>query len=190
MSDNKSQADNQAAEPVQEPISNNSDNLEPVTTGEEPKFTQTDVNNFVSKRVNEVKAKFADYDEMKAKVAELEPKVELIAELEASLKETLSETLSELDEEKVKDLVPEGLDVLAQLNFIRKNRKHLLKVQTSQDSPGNPTKPITNMPESNKPRETVNNLAYGGGKYATLGEFATKDPHGYREWAKKNPRKN
>ncbi|MDD3566307.1 MAG: hypothetical protein PHN90_11630, partial [Methanothrix sp.] len=44
-------------------------------TDDEKKFTQADVDRIVQERVNREKAKFADYDEIKAENADLKAKL-------------------------------------------------------------------------------------------------------------------
>lgn len=149
-------------------------------------FTQAQVDEIVQARLARAKVKYED--EIKTKLETLAPKAELAEKSEAALKEILTDIESELDSEKLTDLLPEGLDTLGRLNYIRKNKKHLLKegdtsIQATQ-TVTTEEKPKPKIPESNKPKVTPEVKEFGNGKYATIGEYAKNDPVGYRAWAK------
>lgn len=81
---------------VDENVSTNQGDTSTVNEGVET-YTQQQVNKIVSKRVNEVKKQFADYEQLKEQVEQLQTKIKLITDdkkaVEAKYTETVYNTM-------------------------------------------------------------------------------------------------
>lgn len=145
-------------------------------TKEEKTFTQTDINEIVAGRLKKEREKYADYDNLKTSVGELQEYKTKYTELEKSskvnedaLKEVFEGFTSELDDEK-KALIPEQLNLVDKIKYINKNRKTFSIRPVIQTPP----------PEDKSKGEA----GLYGGKYKDIQEWASKDPQGYLTWRK------
>lgn len=152
---------------------NNGENSAPEKP-EEKQFTQAELDKIVSARLHKEKEKYADYDVLKTKASELDSIKQQKTELENQVKlsndtlvEVLADLMGEIDENK-KTLIPEQLTVTDKIKFINKNKVNLVP------APAKPTTP----PSEDAPK---GNAGLYGGKYKTLGEYASADPVRYLE---------
>jgi len=163
------------------------------------KFSQADVDRIVQNRIKG----YSDYNDLKAKVAELpdlQKKVEsLTAEVTAggkALEGVLNNLVTSIPEEK-RTLIPEGYSITQRIDWINKNTTHLgivIKAPEGEDDDNTTTPPpdkaevkTETKPNTPPPVTTpkVTDTQWGG--YATKEEWASKEPKKYLEWRKKNP---
>ena len=99
---------------------------------EEKKFTQQQMNEIISTRVNEVKSKFADYDALKEKAIKVDAlntdvakKTEDLNKVNETLTTTYNSLLEKIPEDK-RTLIPDELTVSQKLSYISKNMAILI----------------------------------------------------------------
>ena len=160
---------------------------QPENNVEEMNFSLADLDEIVKSRLAREREKYSDYEDLKTRASELakekaswETEKEIGAESTKALKKVLTTLETEIADEK-KSLIPENLPIYEKINYIVKNKSFLTNTQAEA-----PVVPAT-IPTPQKATQPPTVNKYGDGKYATLIEFAQKDPVAYREWARRNP---
>jgi hypothetical protein len=99
---------------------------------EEKKFSQQQVNEIVSSRINEVKSKFADYETLKVQASKVDSlntetakKTEELNKVTETLTTTLNSFLEKIPENK-RTLIPDELTVAQKVTYISKNMTILM----------------------------------------------------------------
>jgi hypothetical protein len=150
---------------------NNGDNSAP--NKEVKTFTQDEVNQIVSGRLSKEKEKYADYDTLKTKASEVTTLQEKLTSLEtekvtfdSTLKDVYDSLIQSVDDSK-KSLIPDQLSLADKIKYINLNRSTLLPAQ------------VINSQTPPKPEGEKGEGGLFGGKYKTIGEYASADPKGY-----------
>lgn len=140
--------------------------LEEILKGRLKKYE--DYDNLKAFKETAEREKMSELDVLKQDIDRLTPLAKRAEEAEATIATLLEKQLSTIPD-NMKKLIPSTFSPIEKLRYIEENADVF-------------TVALPNMPRDPNPRSPKAGLY--GGKYASLEEFASKDPRGYSSWRK------